>query len=94
MGAMQAVTDEQAKLNIAANLRRLRGDKSYSQIARECSTDDHMVYPSQIEKIEKAKHMPGVGLLSRIAEVLGVSVDAMLYPPSVFAVGKKRHKIA
>jgi transcriptional regulator with XRE-family HTH domain len=79
---MQAVTDEQAKFHIASNLLRLRGDKSYSQIARECSTDEHTVYPAQIEKIEKAKHMPGVGLLSRIAEVLGVSVDAMLAPPS------------
>ena len=88
------MTDEQAKFNIAANLLRLRGIKSYSQIARECSTDDHTVYPGQIEKIEKAKHMPGVGLLSRIAEVLGVSVDDMLVEPSKSDRRKILEKIA
>ena len=76
------MTDEQAKFNIAANLLRLRGSRSYSQLARECSTDDEKIYPATIERIEKTKHMPGVGLLSRIAEVLGVSVDDMLAEPS------------
>lgn len=75
------MTDEQAKLYIAANLLRLRGPKSYSQLAREVSTEEEPVYPATIERIEKMKHMPGVGLLSRIAEALGVTVDTMLSPP-------------
>ncbi len=91
---MQAVTDEQAKLHIAANLMRLRGEKSYSQLARECSTEDETVYPATIERIEKMKHMPGVGLLSRIAEVLGVTVDTMLSAPNSRDRKKILEKIA
>lgn len=91
---MQAVTNQQAKVNIAANLLRLRGSKSYSQLARECSTDDETVYPATIERIEKARNMPGVGLLSRIAEALGVTVDTMLAEPRASDRKKILQKIA
>lgn len=88
------MTDQQAKLNIAANLLRLREGKSYSQLAREVSTDDEKIYPATIERIEKMRHMPGVGLLSRIAEALGVSVDTMLSAPSKSGRKKIMEKIA
>jgi len=39
-------------------------------------------YPASIERIENEKHMPGVGLLSRIAEALGVGVDDLLKAPA------------
>lgn len=91
---MQSVSDDEAKLNIAANLLRLRGAKSYSQLAREVSTQEERIYPATIERIEKMRHMPGVGLLSRIAEALGVSVDTMLSEPSKSGRKKILEKIA
>ncbi len=67
------LSDNDAEKNIRENLRRLRGDRSYSDIARACGT-----YPINISRIEKGKHMPQPGLLARLAESLGVSVDEML----------------
>ena len=67
------LTDEQALEAISLNVRRYRGDRSYSEIARVCKT-----YPATIERVEKGRHMPGAGLLSRLAESLGVSVDDLL----------------
>jgi transcriptional regulator with XRE-family HTH domain len=73
---MSTVTDEQALRTIADNLRRLRGEMSYSEIARRCST-----YPAVISRIEKQVHMPGAGLLSRIADALGCSTEDLLSTP-------------
>jgi transcriptional regulator with XRE-family HTH domain len=70
---MQVVSDEDALKNIARNMARLRGEKSYSDIARQVGT-----FPANISKIEKGEHMPGAALLSRIAEALGVTVDHLL----------------
>jgi transcriptional regulator with XRE-family HTH domain len=70
---MQVVTDEEALKNISRNMARLRGENSYSQLARDVGT-----YPGNISKIEKGEHMPGAALLSRIAEALGVTVDTLL----------------
>lgn len=78
---MQVLSDIDALANIAANLSRLRNGKSYSQLARECSTEEETAYPATIERIEKGRNMPGAGLLSRLAEVLGVSTDDMLADP-------------
>lgn len=74
---MIAVSDEQAKQLIANNLKRLRGDVSYSEIARRAGT-----YPMAIQRIEKGDSMPGVGLLTRIAEALGCGVNEFLQKTS------------
>ena len=50
--------------------------KSMSQLARAINT-----YPATIERIENEKNMPGVGLLTRIAEALGVKIDDLLLDP-------------
>lgn len=67
------ISDRQAEENIVANLRRLRGDRSYSEIARQCGT-----YPINISRIENGLHFPQPGLLSRLAETLGVTVDELI----------------
>lgn len=67
------LTDEQAMANIAANVRRLRGDRSRAWLARETET-----YPINITRIESAENLPGSGLLARLAEALGTSADALL----------------
>jgi transcriptional regulator with XRE-family HTH domain len=65
--------DAVALENIARNFARVRGDKTYSEIARAVGT-----YPANISDIEKGKHMPGAALLARIADELGVTVDYLL----------------
>lgn len=71
-----AVTDEQAKAFIAANVRELRGERSRNWLAREVGT-----YPINITRIESKENMPGAGLLTRLAEALGTTVDGLLSKP-------------
>lgn len=70
---MQVLTDKQAKANIAANVQRLRGNRSRGWLAREAGT-----YPINITRIEAGEHMPGSGLLARLAEALDTTTDALL----------------
>ena len=81
---MITLSDQEAKKFIAANLKRLRGELSYAEIARRAGT-----YPTAIQRIEKGDSMPGVGLLTRIADVLGCKVDDFLKP-----VGHKKQQTA
>lgn len=67
------ITDQQAMANIAANVCRLRGDRSRSWLARECGT-----YAINITRIESGKHLPTSGLLARLAEALDTTTDALL----------------
>lgn len=67
------LTDEQAMANIAANVRRLRGERSLSWLAREAGT-----YPINITRVENGENLPGAGLLARLAEALGTTTDALL----------------
>lgn len=71
------MSDDQALRNIAANVRRLRADRSRSWLAREVGS-----FPINITRIEEEKHMPGAGLLSRLAEALGVSERDLLHNPA------------
>ncbi len=70
------MSDEHAMKNIAANVARLRGDRSRSWLANEAGT-----YPISITRIEAAKNMPGGGLLKRLAEALGTTADGLLSDP-------------
>jgi transcriptional regulator with XRE-family HTH domain len=81
---MQAVSDEQALKNIAANVIRLRGDRSQYWLAKEVGT-----YPANIARIENGENMPGAGLLSRLAEALGVSIQVLLDPPPTSNRGRR-----
>lgn len=81
---MQVITDEQAKANIAANVRRLRGDMSLNALARAVGT-----YPIHITRIERGQHMPTGGLIARLAEALQTTADELLGP-----VPKTRKKTA
>lgn len=82
---MQLVlNDDEALANIAANVSRLLDERgvSYSEMARRCSVEgEYTAYPSHIERIAKGRNMPGVGLLSRVAEILGVTIDDLISPP-------------
>lgn len=75
------ISDELALKNIAANVRRLRGDRSYGEIARACCTEKWKAYPATIQQIESGRFMPGSGLLARVAEALGVTPNDLLIDP-------------
>ena len=69
------MSDKQALKRIAANLRRYRGERTYTDVASMANT-----YPASVRRIEEAEHMPGAGLLTRLAEALDVSVADLLKP--------------
>lgn len=75
------MTDEETKKNIGINIRRYRGDMSLGALAR--ASDATTI---QVSRIERGMHMPGVGLLTRIAEALGVTANDLLEFPH------KRHR--
>lgn len=70
---MSTVTDEKALEVIARNMIKMRGKLSYSEIGRRAGTT-----AAAISRIEKREHMPGVGLLTRIADALGCQVEDLL----------------
>jgi transcriptional regulator with XRE-family HTH domain len=72
---MQPVSDPQAKAVVAANLRRLRGEKSLSEVGRLAETS-----AGAIRDIEHGLRMPGIGLLTRLADAFGVTIEEFLKP--------------
>jgi transcriptional regulator with XRE-family HTH domain len=72
---MQVITDEQAKANIAANLRRLRGTTSLNSLAKSVGT-----CAIHISRMEKGEHLPTGGLIARLAEALNTTADELLGP--------------
>jgi len=69
------MTDDEAREVVAANLKRLRGDRSLSDIGRCCDTS-----AGAIQQIERGDRMPGAGLLTRLAATFGVSIDELMQP--------------
>lgn len=69
------MTDEQALKVVAHNVRRLRLERelSMAELARLADT-----YPSNIKRIEDRESMPGAGMLTRISEALGVTVNDLV----------------
>lgn len=76
------MTDQQALRRIAANLRFYREEKGLSKSALARLIND---YPATVERIEAQKNMPGVGLLTRLAEALEITVNDLLEDPRVLA---------
>lgn len=75
---MPAVSDKQALKRIATNMRRLRAEHGLSLRALAREIDD---YPTSVKRIEDGESMPGAGLLTRISEALGVTVNELLADP-------------
>jgi transcriptional regulator with XRE-family HTH domain len=69
------MTDNEAKRVIGDNIGRYRGDMSLGALARACETST-----IQISRIARGMHMPGVGLLTRIADALRVTPNDLLTP--------------
>lgn len=75
---MNAVDDEQAKKNLALNLRRMLDDRGWSQRRLALATGET---PMTISNILAEKHITNVGTVSRIAACLDTSVDLLLGTP-------------
>lgn len=81
------ISDEQAKKNLAANIRRLRGDFTLQEVADHCTTPDWNCYPATIEHVEKGRHLISAALLARIAYGLSlmhnrhILMDELLMEP-------------
>lgn len=67
------MTDQETLKRISRSLRNLRGDLSLAEVARRAGS-----YPTTIKEIEEGVRMPGVGLLTRIAEALDSNVSEIL----------------
>ena len=71
------MTDDQAKAAFAANVQRelnVRG-KNVRWLMQQIDE-----YPNRIYPAVKGKAMPGAGLLTRVANAFGVTVDDLLKP--------------
>jgi transcriptional regulator with XRE-family HTH domain len=72
---MSTVTDQAAKSRVAENVSRLLEERKMSQQALANATGENKM---MISRVVRGEHVPGIGLISRIAEAFGVSIDALL----------------
>lgn len=72
------LTDDEAKLNIAANVRALLSSAgmSQSELARKLEESE-----ARVSLMIHAKKLSSAAFLARVAEVLGTTVDSLLAAP-------------
>jgi len=75
---MSTVTDNETKRNIGANMLRFMAELGLSQNALAHEIGES---PTRINQYAQAKKMPGAGVLHRICERLGRSLDEITSPP-------------
>jgi transcriptional regulator with XRE-family HTH domain len=74
---MDAVNDEDAKRIIADNVQRLLEKRGWSGRQLAEATGDT---PMRINDLIRARHTPGIGVVTRVAAALDTSVDYLLQP--------------
>ena len=72
---MEMPTDWEVKRRIAFNYGKLRGNLSFSEVARRAQT-----YPTAIKEISEGKRMPSTVMLMRIGFALGVDACSLIEP--------------
>lgn len=72
------ITDDDARQNVAENLRRLMVDRGVTQKEVAENTD---ISQMAISYYLKAERMAGGGPLARLAEFFQVSIDSLLEKP-------------
>lgn len=85
------MTDEETLRNIGANLRRFMAEIGLSQNALAHEIGES---PTRINQYCLARKMPGAGVLQRICERLGKSLDEIIAPPPKNGRGGGRKKSA
>jgi transcriptional regulator with XRE-family HTH domain len=71
-------SDETVRENLAANLGRIIEERGLTQTALAQKTGETQV---TISRILRGLHMPGAGILTRLAEALDVSIDRLVGTP-------------
>lgn len=78
---MSTVTDEEAKANIAANIRRLLAEREPPENQQKWLAEKSGESEMRISLYARGEKMAGAGVLTRIAAALGVSVDELVDDP-------------
>jgi transcriptional regulator with XRE-family HTH domain len=74
---MKDMSDEMAKRVLAANIQARLATLGMSQRALARETGDALM---TINGVVRGQHMPGAGLLTRIADALDTSIEGLLTP--------------
>ena len=82
--------DNEATNNIAANVSRLLEERGMSQRALARAANEPVM---NISRLVHGKNEPGIGILTRIAEVLETTVDALLAPTGK-SISRKNRRTA
>jgi transcriptional regulator with XRE-family HTH domain len=72
------VSDDEAKLNIATNVKRRMGELGISQAELARVTGENEM---RISSVVRAVHLPTAGFLARLAEALRCSIDDLTFGP-------------
>jgi transcriptional regulator with XRE-family HTH domain len=75
---IEMLTDDEVRVNVAANLNDLLEEKGLTQTQLAEMTGDPI---STISALCRARSVPKCGILGRVAEVLRVNVDRLMDPP-------------
>jgi len=75
---MKVLTDQQIKSHMAANLRRMLDSRGWSQseLHRRSGVNN-----MTISEVIRGETVPGIGVASRIADALDVTIDKLISAP-------------
>jgi transcriptional regulator with XRE-family HTH domain len=74
----EMLTDDDVRVNVAANLKRLLAEREISQSQLARLTGDTQ---ANISHICAGRHVAGAAVLARIADALDTSIDFLVAPP-------------
>jgi transcriptional regulator with XRE-family HTH domain len=78
---MSTMTDEVAKANIAANIRRLLAMRKAPENQQKWLAEESGESEMRISLYVRGERMASAGVLTRIADALGVSIDELIDDP-------------
>lgn len=86
------ITDDELKANISENLNRILDQHGMSRYVLSKKTGES---EQTIKNVADGLHVPRSGILARIAEAVGVSVDDLIkHPKPIRKSGKKFQNVA
>ena len=77
-GMSTVITNDQAKVNIGANVSRILDQKEWSQSDLARATGENVM---TISHLTRGARLPSAALLARVAEALGVTSESLLSEP-------------
>ena len=74
---MERITDEEARINIAANLRRILRERGMTQTDLVERSGENKMY---ISRVCNGRFLPNAAALARIAEALDTTCELLMRP--------------